>query len=146
MRKKTYFDLPWEVIEDGSSISLAHVPQLICRWGLKCHKGTYFLILLIIFFVSEHLSSATKKGAKCYMWHLCLYLRKLVIEYQKAIIKCSFDFGKKGRKNNNNNNNKKQTIKQSARLHWKKTKLLLLSFYYYYYILRMYTKNNSVSP
>ena len=33
-------------------------------------------IFLIIFFVSEHLSSATENDAKCHMWHLCRYLRK----------------------------------------------------------------------
>ena len=44
----------------GSSIILAHVPQDICRWGPKCHKVPQRYIFLIIFFVSEHLSSATK--------------------------------------------------------------------------------------
>ena len=28
-------------------------------------------IFLIIFFVSENLSSATEKGVKCHLWHLC---------------------------------------------------------------------------
>ena len=35
-------------------------------------------IFLIIFFVSENLS--VEKGVKCYMWHLCRYLRKPGLE------------------------------------------------------------------
>ena len=37
-------------------------------------------IFLIIFFVSEHFSSATEKGMKCHMRDLCRYLRKPSIQ------------------------------------------------------------------
>ena len=43
----------------------------------KCHKDTYFFN--IIFFISEHLSSATNNDRKYHMWHLCRYLRKPVL-------------------------------------------------------------------
>ena len=63
-------------LTQGSSMTSAHVPQDIYRWGPKCHKVPQRYIYLIIVFVSEHLSSATKNDSKCHMQHLCRYLRK----------------------------------------------------------------------
>ena len=73
-------------VHQGSSIILAHVPQEICRWGPKCHKVPRRYIFLIIFFVSEHLSSATKNDAKCHMWHLCRYLRNPAVHVTVALV------------------------------------------------------------
>ena len=67
-------------LDQGSSIILAHVPQYICRWAPKCHRGTNFLFAFFFFFVSKHISSVTKNNVKCHMWYLFRYLRKPALD------------------------------------------------------------------